>query len=120
MPARHALVCLGLLAAVAAAEPAPPAAVVLWQNGQDALRDGDAVKAIGWFEQSLRLDPGLVRNHLSLAASHVALGREDKAAAHLGIYVNAQPDHFVARAHYAELLLRLGRAAAARGQFERF
>jgi tetratricopeptide (TPR) repeat protein len=93
--------------------------MTLWQQGQDALRDGDAERAIGCFERSLRLEPSLTRNHLSLAAGHVARGDERAAAAHLGRYVELEPAHAAARAHYAELLLRLGRSVDARDQFER-
>jgi tetratricopeptide (TPR) repeat protein len=125
MPARHAWVSLSLLCfasvvAPASDPPVPTPATTLWQKGQEALRDDAPDKAIAWFEESLRLDPGLACNHLSLAASFVALGRDEQAADSLARYLAAQPDHHVVRAHYAELLLRLSRPAAARGQFERF
>jgi hypothetical protein len=64
--------------------------------------------------------PRLGPNHLSLAAAFIAQGHDEQAAPHLARYVEAQPDHLVIRAHYAELLLRLGRPAAARAEFERF
>ena len=77
--------------------PTSPA-VGLWQQGQQAMIDGQADRAIGLYRQSLELDPGLVRNHLSLAAAFIARGEDDRAAPHLGRYVEAQPDHLVIRA----------------------
>jgi hypothetical protein len=91
-----------------------------WEKGQQEMLDGHTDKAIAWYEDSLRLDPGLVRNHLSLAAAFLARGEDERAANFLGCYVNAQPDHHVVRAHYAELLYRLKRPNAARAQYERF
>jgi tetratricopeptide (TPR) repeat protein len=126
MPLRRprALVCLfGLLAALpAAAEPAaaPTPALALWQEGQKAMGEGRTDDAIDLYQRSLRLGPGLTRNYLSLAAAFLARGEDERAAPYLERYVADQPDHLVVRAHYAELLLRLKRPAAARAQFERF
>jgi tetratricopeptide (TPR) repeat protein len=91
-----------------------------WQKGQQALLEGQTEQAIAAFQQSLKQDPDLVRNHLSLAAAYLAQGQEEKAAEQLEHYLNKQPDHYVVRGEYAELLLRLGRLEAAREQFERF
>jgi tetratricopeptide (TPR) repeat protein len=66
------------------------------------------------------LAEGQKRRHLGLAAACVERGDEAGAAEHLAEYVAAFPDHHVVRAHYAELLLRLGRAQEAREEFERF
>jgi tetratricopeptide (TPR) repeat protein len=101
-------------------ENSPSSALGLWQQGQQAMIDGQADRAIAFYRESLERDPGLIRNHLSLAAAFIAQGKEEEAAPHLARYVRAQPDHFVIRAHYAELLLRLHQPREARTQFERF
>jgi tetratricopeptide (TPR) repeat protein len=105
-----------------AAEPAAPPspAQALWQEGQKAMGEGRTDDAIAAYERSVKLDPGLARNYLSLAAAHLARGEDERAAPFLARYVADQPDHLVVRAHYAELLLRLRRTHAAREQFERF
>jgi tetratricopeptide (TPR) repeat protein len=131
MRARHGWVWVLLLCQVGrpAGAAGPPAqgpegpaapALGLWQQGQQAMIDGQAERAIPLYRRSLELDPGLVRNHLSLAAAFIALGEDGQAAPHLARYVRAQPDHLVIRAHYAELLLRLRQPREARAQFERF
>jgi len=104
----------------AATDPVPAPAVVVWQRGQDLLRGGDSDKAILCFQQSLKLDPALARNHLSLAAAYADQGQDNLALLHLGRYVQLQPSHLAARVHYADMLLRLEQAAAARVQYERF
>jgi predicted Zn-dependent protease len=91
-----------------------------WQEGQQAIVDGRTDEAIARFQESLRLDPKLARNHLSLAAAYLAQGRDKQAAPHLASYLAAQPDHLVVRAHYADLLMRLARPLDARDQFQRF
>lgn len=91
-----------------------------WEKGQQALLDGKTEQAISAFEQSLRQDPDLVRNRLSLSAAYLAQGKEEQAAEQLRQYLNARPDHFVVRSEYAELLLRLDQLEDAREQFERF
>jgi tetratricopeptide (TPR) repeat protein len=91
-----------------------------WEKGQKAMLDGQTEQAITAFEQSLKQDPALVRNRLSLAAAYLAKGKEEQAAEQLKQYLNAKPDHFVVRGEYAELLMRLGLLEAAREQFERF
>jgi len=125
MPLRRprALACLfALLVALSAAEPATPPtpALALWQEGQKAMGEGRTDEAIEHYQRSLQADPTLARNHLSLAAAFLARGEDERAAPYLERYVEAQPDHLVVRAHYAELLLRLKRPGAARAQFERF
>jgi tetratricopeptide (TPR) repeat protein len=100
--------------------PQSVAALRAWQDGQRAMADGHTDQAIACYEHSLRLDPALARNHLSLAAAFLAQGQDEQAAPHLAEYLEAQPDHLVIRAHYAELLLRLERRGDARAQFERF
>jgi hypothetical protein len=118
------LACVGVLvsclgaAPPAAAEPTP--AQRLWDQGQDALRDGRADEAIRSFEQSLTLDPTRAGNHLSLAAAYLDRGDDERAGAHLAAYLAAWPHHCEVRAHYAELLLRRRDFAAARFQYERF
>jgi tetratricopeptide (TPR) repeat protein len=91
-----------------------------WEKGQQAMLEGQTEQALTFFRQSLKQDPSLVRNYLSLAAAHLAQGREDEAAEQLRLYLNQQPEHSQVRGQYAELLLRLDRLDAAREQFERF
>lgn len=91
-----------------------------WEKGQQAMLDGQTEEAVSAFEQSLKQDPDLVRNHLSLSAAYLAQGKEERAAEHLKLYLNVRPDHYVVRGEYAELLLRLDRLEDAREQFERF
>lgn len=97
-----------------------PAARELWEKGQSAMRHGKAEEAIGFYEQSLALDPSLTRNHLSLAAAYLETGDEAGACPHLAHYVAAHPEHLTVRNHFAELLLRLNRLTEARIEFERF
>jgi predicted Zn-dependent protease len=116
MPSCLPWLCAALLCCGPEASPALQA----WQDGQRAMVDGRPDEAIARFEQSLRLDPSLARNHLSLAAAYLAQGNDEHAVPHLARYLDAQPDHLIVRAHYADLLLRLARPRAAREQFERF
>src|SRR4051794_4048666 len=106
------LCCLG-------SEPAPPApagnsAPGLWEKGQRAMLEGNAEGAIAAYRESLRLDPSLTRNYLSLAAACLEKGQDAAAAGHLADYLRRQPDHFLVRLHYADLLVKLGRPAEAR------
>jgi Tfp pilus assembly protein PilF len=122
MPRHTGILLVFLLPAplIAAAEPvAVSPGLASWQKGQQALLDGQTAEAIAAFHKSLAQDPALVRNHLSLAAAHLALGQDEQAAAQLERYLQAQPDHFLVRGQYAELLLRLDRPADARVQLER-
>lgn len=121
---RHAclLIVLALIASpLFSAEPAPSSpGRDAWQKGQQAMLDGKTEEAIDSFRQSLKLEPGLSRNHLSLAAAYLAQGQEEQAAEQLDQYLQAQPNHYRVRGQYAELLLRLDRLGDARDQFERF
>jgi tetratricopeptide (TPR) repeat protein len=121
---RHACLLLALVLltpSLRATEPtAPSPGLAAWHKGQQAMLEGRTEQAIASFQESLQQDPALFRNHLSLAAAYLALGQEKQAAGQLSRYLRAQPDHFVVRAQYAELLLRLDRPDAARAQFERF
>ena len=91
-----------------------------WEKGQKAMLDGEAEQAIASFRLSLKQDPALARNYLSLAAAYLAQGQDEQAVEQLGQYLEARPDHFVVRGQYAELLWRLDRLDEAREQFERF
>jgi Tfp pilus assembly protein PilF len=121
---RHACFILALLltaSSLHSAEPAPSSpGLEDWQKGQQAMLEGQTEQAITSFRQSLEKDATLVRNHLSLAAAYLAQGQEEQAANEMDQYLKAQPDHYVVRGQYAELLLRLDRLDAAREQFERF
>lgn len=115
------LFCLAigpLSTAAPAATPTP--AQRLWEQGQDALRDGRTDEAVGFYEKSLSLDPNLASNHLSLAAAYLDKGDDERAGPELAHYIAARPNHTMVRAHYAELLLRQHEHRAARLQYERF
>ncbi len=114
------LLCLLAGGAAAGAAPEPlPAARQLWEQGQAAMSQGQADRAIRLYEQSLEVDPTFARNHLSLAAAYLDKGDAEGACPHMGRYLEAHPEHLVVRAHYAELLLRLERPEEARAEFER-
>jgi hypothetical protein len=92
----------------------------LWEQGQQALRMGQPDKAMACYRQSLALDPRFAQAHLSLAATHLEIGDDAGACAHLARYVEACPDQIMVRGHYAELLFRLKQVPEARAQFERY
>jgi tetratricopeptide (TPR) repeat protein len=96
------------------------AALANWKKGQQAMLEGRTEQAIASFHESLKQNAALVCNYLSLAAAYLALGQDEQAAVQLDLYLRAQPDHFVVRGQYAELLRRLDRLGEARDQFERF
>src|SRR5262245_27567810 len=100
-------VCLSCHSVTGAdAEPQSTAAGQMWEKGQEAMRKGDATEAITQYQHSLAADPGLVRNHLSLAAAYLQEGHLDQAAVHLAHYVEAHPEELLMRARYADLLFR--------------
>ncbi len=107
-----------VLAALAANE-APPAAETLWQQGQEAMRQGRPAEAVACYEQSLIRAPELTRNYLSLAAAYLELGSSANACTQLGRYVVAHPEDTQARTEYAELLARVGKVGRARAEYER-
>jgi tetratricopeptide (TPR) repeat protein len=118
-----ALICLGCLGSdPAKTGPAPSVgpAVQAWERGQRAMLAGDSEGAVALYRESLRLDPELTRNYLSLSAVYLEKGDEAAAADHMGEYLRRQPEHYIVRVHYAELLLRLGRPREASEHFERF
>jgi hypothetical protein len=89
-----------------------------WEMGQAAMRQGRTGEAIHCYEQSLKTDVSLTRNHLSLAAAYLQEDDADRACTCLARYVEGNPDEPLIRARYAELLLRLRRFPEARVQFE--
>lgn len=121
---RHACILLVVVLSapvVYSAETAPSSpGLPDWQKGQQAMLEGQTDQAIASFQESLKKDGSLVRNHLSLAAAYLAQGREEQAAEQMQQYLRVQPEHFVVRGEYAELLLRMDRLDSAREQFERF
>jgi tetratricopeptide (TPR) repeat protein len=120
----HSWFFLGVLLLTPALNAEEPAVsspgLETWRKGQEALLEGHNDKAITLFRESLEQDPKLARNHLSLAAAYLALGENEQAAGQLERYLRAQPDHYVVRGQYAELLLRMDRLDDAREAFERF
>jgi tetratricopeptide (TPR) repeat protein len=118
-----ALTLFTLLTAGATGASAPegvPPAQKAWQLGQTALDRDRFDEAIGQFELSLRLEPSMVQNHLSIAAAHLALGQQQQSLPHLAAYLKARPDHFLIRWHYAEVLMNTDRPGEALTQLERF
>lgn len=119
-----AWILLTLILPAQSPPPAAPASVSTalanWKKGQQAMLEGHTEQAIASFEKSLAQDAALVCNHLSLAAAYLARGQDEQAAVQLDRYLKAQPDHYVVRGQYAELLRRLDRLGEARAQFERF
>jgi thioredoxin-like negative regulator of GroEL len=116
------LACVGVLvlcvaAPAGAVEPSP--AQRLWEQGQDALRDGRTDEAMQLYQRSLALDPTLADDHLSLAACYLDKGDDEHAGEELARYLEARPHHCTVRAHYAELLVRLNQIHAARREYER-
>jgi tetratricopeptide (TPR) repeat protein len=96
-----------------------PSAERLWDQGQEAMRQGHADEAIACYRRSLATDPELSRNHLSLAAAYIEKGDANSACAALGRYVSANPDQVGMRIHLADLLLRLERVPEAQDEYER-
>ena len=115
------LPCLGacLLAACQPAADRASPGFPLWQRAQEALRHGQADRAIDLYEQSLVADPHLTRNYLGLAAAYLGKGDDARACLHLTLYVAAHPEHVAVRTQYADLLCRLRRVAEARAELER-
>src|SRR5688572_24126269 len=69
----------------------------LWEKGQEAMRQGKPDQAVALYQQSLGKDENETRNHLSLAAAHMAQGNEGGACLHLTHFLAANPDHANAR-----------------------
>ena len=100
--------------------PDPVFANQLWEKGQSALRDGHNDEAIDFYQQSLIADPGLMKNHLSLAVLYLQDKDDEKAGPHLGAFLLTEPKNLAVRLYYADLLVRLHKSREARKQFERF
>lgn len=64
--------------------------------------------------------PAAEVDHLARAAACVERGDETAAVPHLEAHLTTRPDAVMIRAYLAELLLRTGKPAAAREQFEHF
>jgi predicted Zn-dependent protease len=94
-------------------------ATQLWEQGQEAMRQGKSDLALELYQRSLTIDPGLTRNYLSLAAAYLDKGDDEAACPHLTRYVEANPEQLTLRVYLADLLLRLRRLPDARDQFER-
>lgn len=119
LPTVALLVCwLGL----PTASPLPAASQTqrLWEQGQQAMLDGHVDQAIECYQKCLSQDPKLARTYLSLAAAFLEKGQDQTAALWMARYLEHQPDHYMVRCHYAELLIRLNQPAQARLQLERF
>lgn len=99
---------------------APQSAENLWEQGQDAMHQGQIHQAIDLFEEGLAADPAHNRSHLSLAVAYLESGRTEIACHHLAQFVEAHPHNLQARALLAELLFRQNRRREARDQWERF
>ncbi len=115
------LLCMGCQS-LAPGEPVehPAQACELWEQGQAAMHRKQPEQAIACYQQSLAVDPSLVRSHLSLAAAYLETGDEAGACPHLGAYVAVHPEHLQLRAKYAELLFRCRQHRQAHAEFERY
>src|SRR5262245_12658148 len=71
----------------------------LWDIGQDSMRHGHPDLAIRLYERSLRADPNLTRNYVSLAAAYLQLGDDAAACSQLARYVAFHPDQLLMRVH---------------------
>lgn len=116
---RAGLVLAAVCALIGLAGAQSEQARQLWKHGQSAMAKGQPERAIGFFEESLRLDPELAQNHLSLATAYLETGDDVKACLHLARYLDVHPGHHMIRCHYAELLLRIGRFELARLELTR-
>jgi tetratricopeptide (TPR) repeat protein len=125
MACRFVAFCLGLLClgchalGPLASDSASETAAQLWEKGQEAMRRGQPEEAVEFYQRSLFIDPGLMRNYLSLAAAYMEQGDDEAACPHLSRYVNAHPEQVTLRVYLADLLLRLKRLPDARDEFER-
>jgi tetratricopeptide (TPR) repeat protein len=78
--------------------------------GDILLKSQKPAEGLPFLAKAIRLDPGLLPAHASLARTYLALGQADKAIPHLKIALSIDEDGSM---HY-----QLGRAYQARGQLE--
>lgn len=99
---------------------APPTrnAMVLWQEGQEAMKRGEVPTALRLYQESQELAPDLPRVQLSLAAAHLQADNQPKACEHLRRYLDLEPGHWQVRQQLADLLCRLGHRALAKRELE--
>ncbi len=99
---------------------APPTrnALVLWQEGQEAMKRGDIPSALRFYQESRALCPDLARVELSLAAAHLQADDQPNACGHLRRYLELEPGHWQVRQQLADLLARLGHRALACRELE--
>lgn len=86
----------------------------LWETGQQQLRGGNAPAARVTLESLLKLDPGHVHAHLSLAGLCQAQGRIREAAEHARSAAAALPDDAELIGRVAQCLVKVGETNAAR------
>jgi hypothetical protein len=98
----------------------PSVAMKLWDKGQEALLNGKNHEAVAFFQRSLKLDPLLACNYLSLAAAYADQGEDELEALQLEHYLRLQPEHHVIRKQLADIRLRLRQPAEAHALLERF
>jgi thioredoxin-like negative regulator of GroEL len=91
----------------------------LLEQGQQAMRRGDADEAIRCFLESLQANSKLVQNHLGLAAAYLGKENPAEACTHLATYVDAHPEQWRVRLRYAQLLADLHRRQEAQNELER-
>jgi Flp pilus assembly protein TadD len=96
-----------------------PRAWLAWLNlGLIQYWDGHTDAAIGYFEQTLRVNPDSADAHSSLGIVLLQLGRTQEAVPHLERALRIDPDEADAHNSLALALLRLGRAPEAIPHFE--
>ena len=98
----------------------PSVALKLWEKGQEALLNSKTQEAVAFFQRSLKLDPLLACNYLSLAAAYADQGEDELEALQLEHYLRLQPEHHVIRKQLADIRLRLRQPAEAHALLERF
>ena len=100
---------------------APPTrnAMVLWQEGQEAMKRGEIPTALRLYQESQLMAPDLPRVQLSLAAAYLQADNQPKACEHLRRYLELEPGHWQVRQQLADLLSRLGHRALAKHELER-
>lgn len=92
----------------------------LWEKGQKALLEGKTHEAITCFQRSLKIEPLLASNYLSLAAAYAEQGEDELEALQLENYLRLEPEHHIIRKHLADLRIRLKQPKEAHELLERF
>jgi tetratricopeptide (TPR) repeat protein len=93
----------------AALAEAPKPAADLYLKAMDAVRAGDAAKAIEHLQAALAIHPKFALALSELGVQHLKLGQPDKAAAALEAALQLTPDDFSSRLNYGIALYGLNK-----------